>query len=209
MVTVEFPRLWFLEKPGIVSPPFSPRSPRHAGILEAHPYSDVHGFITPECFLSLSNTDPSVLDWKRVRTYAEEMAEPGANFPIPFLQITLDGKTSNVHGHEGRHRAAAAMEQDLPAIPVCFWLRVGEFRYESRPREDDALVEDDPLARAFTQAQTTYIRSQDHGQRFTRPSMIRVVPMAPPKITAQFPRIKTLSTLRDKLEEEDRRKRRG
>jgi hypothetical protein len=163
------------------------------------PQSDLHGFIEPETFLALTSTTVDTLREKGVNEMAAIMQDPNAEVPIPFLDVDYvqekydDRPQLRVTGHEGRHRAAAAMGLGIKAIPVLFWLREDGAKYPHHRRADDPDVEANPLVVAFTKPATIiYVWSQRYGYIPGKAyAWVRVVPMAPPKVTAQYPRIRT------------------
>lgn len=90
-------------------------------LYEFKPESQIITSISPEEFLNSVPFKP--LDKKHVEELKKKMKE---KHPIDPPFIDLDFKTCKIIGHEGRHRAKAALELDINKIPVIIYCRDGE-----------------------------------------------------------------------------------
>jgi hypothetical protein len=193
------PRLWFLERPDDVRPPFEVASPAHPDLVNYRPYTALHLFMSPLTFLQLTSSLPATAETWSGHTdpwrYAAAMARGQGRFPLLFLDVAYNEVgVPFVYGHEGRHRALGAFRSGVPVVPVILYMhpekRV-EYAYEIDEYDPVPMIDVDGVAEAVTRGEPVTIRGQDF-RRFPRdggkpivpqglvaPAPIRVVPLDP------------------------------
>lgn len=100
----------------------------------------------PQDFLVLtctSNAEQRIIEdeAKSVEQY-NAWAKSGDNILPPWIEVQIDPEAQEplgkVLGHEGRHRAAACMKQNIKLMPVFIWAKKGHVStYKIYPYPDD------------------------------------------------------------------------